>query len=101
MSKPRHNRPRHSNREKSERIVEIAKITAARLKCLNRAATVSPTNGGAVYPELREERELLDLSSGKNCMDDTFSEILKLCDGCTRKDLLCEAVYDIKHRLEA
>jgi len=55
----------------------------------------------ALYLELREERELLDLLSGKNCMDDTFSEILKLCGGCTRKDLLCEVVYDIKCRLEA
>ena len=39
--------------------------------------------------------------SGKNCMDDTFSKILKLRDGCTRKDLLCEVVYDIKCRLDA
>lgn len=56
---------------------------------------------GTLYPELREERELLDLLSGKNCMDDTFFEILKLRDGRAGEGLLCEAVYDIKCRLEA
>jgi hypothetical protein len=38
--------------EKSERIVEIAKITAARLKYLNRAATFSPTNGRSIISRI-------------------------------------------------
>jgi hypothetical protein len=41
-----------TTREKSERIVEIVKITAARLKCLNRAATFSPTSGRSIISRI-------------------------------------------------
>jgi hypothetical protein len=99
-----------TTREESERIVEIAKITPARLKYLNRAADILANKWTEHYIQNWEKSVncltyMVEINnkfmSGKNRIDDTFSEILKLCNGCTGKDLLCEAVYDIKCRLEA